>query len=105
LPSPPLKVKVSGAVSLLCWLLIIVFGRFIAYDWYRCEKVEPGSFVYVVAECQQALSYLDEGGEEVIEEEAVDETAPDAPPPDTPDDEGVEPSDAAPVQPEPGQGG
>jgi hypothetical protein len=99
LPSPPLKVKLSGAVSLVSWLLIIVFGRFIAYDWYRCEKVEPGSFVYVVAECKQALSYLDEGATE--EPAPAEEPAPDTPPP----EEGASPSEAAPTQPVPGQGG
>jgi hypothetical protein len=60
LPSPPTKVRISGAVSLICWFLIIIFGRFIAYDWYRCEKVEEGSFVYVFAECRSALRYLEE---------------------------------------------
>jgi hypothetical protein len=57
--SPPLKVRMSGAVSLVAWLLIIIFGRFIAYDWYRCEKVPEGSFVYTFAECKAALGYLD----------------------------------------------
>lgn len=56
--SPPLKVRVSGAISLVAWLLIIIFGRFIAYDWYRCEKVPVGSFVYTFAECKAALGYL-----------------------------------------------
>ncbi len=107
-PNPPMKVKLSGAISMASWLLIIIFGRFIAYDWYRCEKVEPGSFVYVVAECQQALSYLGEGGEEGVEEEEVvedaapeEEAAPDIP---APDDDPASP-DAAPEQSAPGQGG
>ena len=110
--SPPLKVKLSGAISMLCWFLIIIFGRFIAYDWYRCEKVEPGSFVYVVAECKQALSYLDEAGEGAMEEAPAEEAAPaeepapETPPPDTPAPaEGAAPSEAAPAQPAPGQGG
>lgn len=107
LPSPPARVKLSGAVSLVSWLLIIIFGRFIAYDWYRCEKVEPGSFVYVVAECSQALSYLEEGGEGAIEEAPAEEAAPaEEPAPDTPPPaEGAAPSEAAPTQPAPGQGG
>jgi hypothetical protein len=49
-PSPPMAVKLSGAFSLTAWIIVIIFGRFIAYDWYRCEKVEPGSFVYWFAE-------------------------------------------------------
>ena len=85
--SPPMAVKMSGALSMLCWLLIIVFGRFIAYDWYRCEKVEPGSFVYTFAECKQAMSFTEIPFEdppvdaaEEPEPEAVPEAAPEAAP-------------------------
>jgi hypothetical protein len=54
-----MAVKLSGALSMSCWLLIIILGRFIAYDWYRCEKVEPGSFVYWFAECKQAMAFTE----------------------------------------------
>ncbi len=49
-PKPPAKVRLSGAISLTCWVLIIVFGRFIAYDWFNCGKPQPG-FVNWAAEC------------------------------------------------------
>lgn len=107
LASPPIKVKLSGAISLASWVLIIIFGRFIAYDWYRCEKVEPGSFVYVVAECKQALSYLEEGGEgEAFEEEApAEDAAPEESTVDPAAPEDDAPDESAPAQPAPGQGG
>jgi len=106
LASPPLKVKLSGAISLTAWFLIIIFGRFIAYDWYKCDKVEEGSFVYVAAECKSALGYLDDVEEEMpAEEESTDGEAP---------AEGAAPAEEAPAnpaapaepaQPAPGQGG
>jgi hypothetical protein len=85
---------------MVSWLLIIIFGRFIAYYWYRCEKVPEGSFVYVVAECKQALGYLNEGGEEPTDQAPAEESTPD---PATPEGEG--PSEPAPAEPAPGQGG
>lgn len=36
--SPPTKAKVSAALSLLSWLVVIAFGRFIAYNWFECGK-------------------------------------------------------------------
>jgi hypothetical protein len=105
LPSPPAKVKLSGAISLVSWLLIIVFGRFIAYDWYRCEKVPEGSFVYVVAECKQALSYLDGEGEATEEESTTDEAPAEESTTDPAAPEGEAPAEPAPAQPAPGQGG
>ncbi len=98
-PTPPTRVRVSGLVSMACWALVIIFGRFIAYDWYRCEKVPEGSFVYVFAECESALSYLKEG------EAASEEPVPDeAPPPDVPAQLPPAPA-GAPATPVPGQGG
>ena len=97
------------------WLItgfVLVFGRFIAYDWYRCEKVPEGSFVYVVAECKQALSYLEGEEGEGVEEESTTEEAPaeDAAPAeesatDPAAPEGEAPAEPAPAQPVPGQGG
>jgi hypothetical protein len=58
-PNPPMKVKISGALSMSCWILIIIFGRFIAYDWYKCDKVERGSFLYAFQECDLLYRDLD----------------------------------------------
>jgi hypothetical protein len=116
-PYPPLKVKLSGAISMTCWFLVIIFGRFIAYDWFYCEKVDPNSAMYVMEECKQALSYMDEvededTGETIEEEAPADDAAPaeestgdpaaeegETPPEPAPEDP------AAPAQPAPGKGG
>ncbi|MEZ6029587.1 MAG: hypothetical protein R3C46_07520 [Hyphomonadaceae bacterium] len=82
-PSIPTAVKLSGMISLTSWMLIIIFGRFIAYDWFYCEKTEPGSFSYAIQECASYMGH-DETGEEYMDEEpSMDETEM---PPDTPPD-------------------
>lgn len=35
---PPRGARVSAALSLTAWLLVITMGRFIAYDWFECGK-------------------------------------------------------------------
>jgi hypothetical protein len=50
LPSPPRKVKISALVSLTSWILIIAFGRFIAYNWFECGKPQP-DWVNAAQEC------------------------------------------------------
>jgi hypothetical protein len=47
---PPGKARLSAAVSLLSWLLVITFGRFIAYDWTNCGKPLP-DWINVAQEC------------------------------------------------------
>jgi hypothetical protein len=47
---PPGKARLSAAVSLLSWLLVITFGRFIAYDWTNCGKPQP-HWINVAQEC------------------------------------------------------
>jgi hypothetical protein len=100
-PYPPLKVKIPGAISMASWFLIIILGRFIAYDWFYCEKVEPGTLMYSLEECAQKLDYLNEeipeNGGEIVEETADQDAAPDDPPPDE-----TQPN---PETPAPGQGG
>ncbi|MEW5683868.1 MAG: DUF6644 family protein [Pseudomonadota bacterium] len=39
--SPPAAAKASAWISLSAWILVITFGRFIAYDWYECGKPLP----------------------------------------------------------------
>lgn len=110
-PSIPRVVKLSGAISLSAWFLVIIFGRFIAYDWFYCEKTEPGSLAYVLQECEQYNSGGSE--EEFIEEEVFEEdpapegeSATDASPEDPPPDgEAPAAPDAAPAQPTTGQEG
>lgn len=40
-PSPPASARASAVVSLAAWVLVIVMGRFMAYDWYECGKPMP----------------------------------------------------------------
>ena len=38
----PREARVAGAVSLVCWALIVVTGRMIAYNWFDCD-IQPQS--------------------------------------------------------------
>lgn len=49
-PRPPAKARISAAVSILAWVSVITFGRFIAYDWYECGKPLP-HWANVAQEC------------------------------------------------------
>lgn len=35
---PPLNARIGALVSLSVWFTIIVMGRFIAYNWYDCDR-------------------------------------------------------------------
>jgi hypothetical protein len=48
--TPPRKARISAAVSIASWVLVIMLGRFIAYDWYDCGKALP-HWVNVAQEC------------------------------------------------------
>jgi uncharacterized membrane protein len=69
LPRPPPKVRMSALISLTSWILIIAFGRFIAYNWFECGKPQP-DWVNSVQECAasskgaQNLAGLSTGGGE-----------------------------------------
>jgi hypothetical protein len=47
---PPAKARISAMVSILSWIIVITFGRFIAYDWYECGKPLP-HWANVAQEC------------------------------------------------------
>lgn len=51
LPRPPIKVRASAAISIASWILVIMFGRLIAYDWANCGKPLPG-WVNTIEECK-----------------------------------------------------
>ena len=50
-PRPPAPAQISAAISLACWLMVIMFGRFIAYDWYNCGKPLP-DWANALEECK-----------------------------------------------------
>ena len=41
--SPPRAARLAGAVSITAWLLIVITGRLIAYNWFDCDiQPQPG---------------------------------------------------------------
>ena len=50
LPKPPGGVRAAAAMSLSAWLVVITFGRLIAYDWFECGKPQP-AFINCAEEC------------------------------------------------------
>jgi hypothetical protein len=50
-PSPPLRARATGALSLLSWATIIVMGRMIAYNWFDCDNQPQSDFVNWAAGC------------------------------------------------------
>ena len=49
--TPPTQARMSAAGSLILWMLVIVCGRFIPYNWYECGKPQP-AFVNWVQQCK-----------------------------------------------------
>ena len=49
-PKPPGAARMSAVIWLMSWLLVITFGRFIAYDWTDCGKALP-HWINVAEEC------------------------------------------------------
>jgi len=50
-PVPPGKVRAAAAISLVSWIAMISFGRFIAYDWFTCGKPQS-AFINAVEACR-----------------------------------------------------
>lgn len=48
---PPKSVRLVGAVSLASWLLIVVAGRMIAYNWFDCDIQPQPDWVNWAAGC------------------------------------------------------
>ena len=48
---PPPRVRLAGAVSLFAWAGVIAMGRMIAYNWFDCEKLTPGTAVHFLSGC------------------------------------------------------
>jgi hypothetical protein len=54
-PKPPAKARLSAALSLASWILVIFFGRYIAYDWTNCGKPLP-HWINVAEDCKASES-------------------------------------------------
>jgi len=50
-PKPPLRARLTGAVSMISWALVIVMGRMIAYNWFDCDSQPQSDFVNWAAGC------------------------------------------------------
>ncbi len=50
-PVLPREARVAGAVSLVCWALIVVTGRMIAYNWFDCDIQPQSDLVNWAAGC------------------------------------------------------
>ncbi len=51
-PSPPISVRFSAAASISLWILVIATGRYAAYGWVSCERVDG-----LAAEAAQCATY------------------------------------------------
>ena len=49
--APPQAVRVSAMVSLATWTLVIFAGRFIAYNWFDCDRQPQPELVNWAAGC------------------------------------------------------
>lgn len=47
---PPSRARLAGVLSLVLWAGVIVTGRMIAYNWFDCDKPQPG-WVQVATGC------------------------------------------------------
>jgi hypothetical protein len=48
---PPRAARTAGACSLTVWLLIVLCGRLIAYDWFDCNKRPVTAAINVLEGC------------------------------------------------------
>lgn len=46
----PKRLRIGAAFSITFWILIVIFGRLIAYDWFDCSH-NPPAFVGALAGC------------------------------------------------------
>ena len=46
----PKRIRIGAGLSLLFWSVIVICGRFIAYDWYDCDY-DQSAFIDFVAGC------------------------------------------------------
>lgn len=49
--SPPRAARLAGAVSIGVWLLIVVCGRMIAYNWFDCDLQPQPAWLNWLAAC------------------------------------------------------
>ena len=47
----PGRIRLGAALSLGFWSLVVICGRFIAYDWFDCEYTDVGSLSQMLSGC------------------------------------------------------
>lgn len=75
---PPRRARFAGAASLVLWACIIFAGRFIAYNWFDCDRQPQPGFINWAASCteEQIEHGLIMSGQDLISVEPVQETEP-----------------------------
>ena len=46
-PRPPRGARISAALSLATWAGVIITGRFIAYNWFDCDRPQPDWVIFL----------------------------------------------------------
>ena len=49
-PRAPSRIRLGAMLSLGFWSIIVVCGRFIAYDWFDCDT-SPNTLIDIVSGC------------------------------------------------------
>ncbi|HEY3147692.1 MAG TPA: DUF6644 family protein [Dongiaceae bacterium] len=57
-PSPPRRVRVAGAVSLVLWALVLTLGRMIPYQvyWFDCDNQPQPAILNMLSGCTPGVS-------------------------------------------------
>ena len=60
----PRNARIAAVLSLSAWVMIVISGRLIAYDWYNCEKLDPVGTLSWMIDCPQrdSLARMDMAG-------------------------------------------
>ncbi|MFM1897680.1 MAG: hypothetical protein RLZZ385_2754 [Pseudomonadota bacterium] len=53
----PRAIRLGAIYSLAAWSIIVICGRFIAYDWFDCEY-DQGAFISFVAGCVDGQTHF-----------------------------------------------
>lgn len=48
---PPTAARAAAAISLTLWIAVIISGRYVAYDWFKCQNAH--GLIAAAAECSE----------------------------------------------------
>ncbi len=57
----PNSARFSAAASLTFWVVVVILGRMVAYDWFNCEKLDPNGAWSALADCPTMEERLNDG--------------------------------------------